>query len=358
LDHLENEKEKTMTTTVPLVTVLMPCYNAMPFLKEAMDSIVNQTYRNLEILCINDGSSDETGEILEEYACHDSRIKVIHNEENLKLIKTLNKGVGLAQGEFIARMDADDIAVTDRIERQLQFFQNNPDTDIVSTALIVITESGKEIRRSRHRQHLPLSCLFASFFYMPTGHPDIMGKSSVFKKNLYLFDDHALHTEDYELWSRLLRKGYKIRNMDDYLLMFRRNQNSVSNKYTEIQDTNYIKCVQIHLEEYFNYKVSFSDLQIAANRMPHKVSFENVRSGFRIMNYVRKEFSAKNKEILNREIRKELFVVYYSHLFDVCWQIMKRPGLRNRFYALGKLISHFYVVFNRNVFDYMMRKFL
>jgi len=346
-----------MIKNSPLVTVLMPCYNAVPFLKEALDSIVNQTYRDLEILCINDGSSDETGEILEEYASHDSRIKVIHNEENLKLIKTLNKGVGMAQGAYIARMDADDVAVHDRIERQLDFFKEFPDTDIVSTGLIVISESGKVIKKTKHRQHNPLSCLFASFFYMPTGHPDVMGKANVFKENLYLFDDHALHTEDYELWSRLLRKGFKIRNMDECLLKFRKNPNSVSNKYTEIQDTNYVKCVQIHLEEYFNYQVNFNDLQVAANRMPRKVKFENVRSGFRIMSYVKNEFSARNNEILNRDTKKELFVVYYSHLFDVCWQIMKRPGLRNRLYAFSKLISCLHAVFNKGVFYYLMRKF-
>mgnify|MGYP000858024831 CR=1 FL=1 len=116
----------------PLVTVLMPCYNAMPYLSEALESIINQTYTKLEILCINDGSTDATGVVLEQYAAQDKRIKVVHNEENIKLIATLNKGVELANGKYIARMDGDDISFLHRIEYCVNKMENDDSIDLIS----------------------------------------------------------------------------------------------------------------------------------------------------------------------------------------------------------------------------------
>lgn len=334
----------------------MPCYNAMSFIKEALDSIVNQTYQNLEILCINDGSTDGTANFLEEYARQESKIRVIHNEENLKLIRTLNKGISFARGEYIARMDADDIAMPDRIEKQLNFFRMFPETGIVSTAHIVIAENGSQTGRMRHRQSLPLSCLFASFFYMPAGHPDVMGKTAIFRENQYLFEEHALHTEDYELWTRMLRKGVHFRSMPDYLLRFRKNPGSISHTHTDIQNTNYIRCAKMHFEEYFGQKSDMNVMQIVANRMPEKLKFSDIRAGFGLMRYIRKQFIMKNSSFIDRKVRREMRVVYLTHIFDLCWQIMKRSGPKNRFYALIVLLLHGYMLFNRNVLEYLGRK--
>ena len=100
-----------------------------------MDSIVNQTYTNLEILCINDGSTDATREVLDDCASKDSRIRVIHNEENIKLIRTLNKGIDLASGEYIARMDADDIMPRDKLKKLLKVIQSNSE-GIIATGYV------------------------------------------------------------------------------------------------------------------------------------------------------------------------------------------------------------------------------
>ena len=117
----------------PLVSVLMPCYNVELYVEDALTSIMRQTYTNLEIIVINDCSTDNTLSILENIALRDSRIKVISNSSNLKLIDTLNKGVEICSGEYIARMDADDISFPDRIERQVAFLEEKKDYDIVST---------------------------------------------------------------------------------------------------------------------------------------------------------------------------------------------------------------------------------
>src|SRR5687768_1212088 len=101
----------------PKVSILLPCYNAAKYLRFAIDSIVSQTYRNLEIILINDGSTDNTGKIIDEFASRDSRIVVVNNPVNLGLIKTLNKGITYITGYYTARMDADDISQVDRIEK-------------------------------------------------------------------------------------------------------------------------------------------------------------------------------------------------------------------------------------------------
>mgnify|MGYP001807244913 CR=1 FL=1 len=126
--------------TSPLVSVLLPCYNAMPYLREALESIIHQTYTNLEILCINDGSTDETGTVLEEYAATDKRITVIHNETNIKLIRSLNKGIDLSTGEFLARMDSDDVSSPDRIEKELDCLLENEMVDELGCSIDLIKE--------------------------------------------------------------------------------------------------------------------------------------------------------------------------------------------------------------------------
>ena len=191
----------------------MPCYNAMPFLTEALESIIHQTYTNLEILCINDGSSDETGEVLERYAIQDKRIRVVHNETNLKLIKTLNKGILLANGEYIARMDADDIAVSDRIQIQIDYLEQHPEIDVVCAASYNMTEEGVVFSENLPRNYTPIGSLYASFMFVPIGHPEVTLKATVLRENNFMEEVHAIHTEDYELWTRLLRNCCKLVNI-------------------------------------------------------------------------------------------------------------------------------------------------
>lgn len=117
----------------PLISVLMPAYNAEKYIKEAIESILNQTFSNFEFIIIDDGSIDATEEIIKSFK--DSRIVYIKNEKNLGLIKTLNKGISIARGEFIARMDSDDISMPQRFELQLDVFKKYKGVDIVNVAL-------------------------------------------------------------------------------------------------------------------------------------------------------------------------------------------------------------------------------
>lgn len=344
-----------MTETQPLITVLLPCYNAMPFLPEALDSIINQTYSNLEILCINDGSTDDTASVLEAYAANDPRIRVIHNETNLRLIRTLNKGIDLASGEYIARMDADDISMPTRIEMELNFMLENPEIDIVGCGVINIDESGVRLSKKIVRQRHCKANLFASFFYVPIGHPELLIKTSVLKMNQFLYEDHVLHSEDYELWARLLRLGYNLHNMSDYLLYFRINSQSVSRKYTSIQDKNFVECARKHIEAYSGRLIDTEVMQVVVNRIPKNLAPDIIRRGIKKFKWIRKDFLSK--ETLNKTERKEIYTVYKSHLFDICVQVMKRTSLRNKLFAFWLLFLNIDMLFNQNVRNYIRSKF-
>ena len=115
----------------PLVTVLMPVYNGEKYLREAMDSILKQTLTNFEFLIIDDGSKDSSVKIINSY--NDPRIKLVKNEINLGISKTLNRGIELASAELIARMDADDISYPSRLQKQYDYFTNNPECALLST---------------------------------------------------------------------------------------------------------------------------------------------------------------------------------------------------------------------------------
>ena len=116
----------------PKVTLLMSVFNGQSYLKEAIESILNQTFEDFEFLIINDASKDNSLRIIQSF--DDSRIKLVHNSDNIGLTKSLNKGIDLAKGEFIARMDCDDISLPERLSMQVSFMDKNPDIGILSSA--------------------------------------------------------------------------------------------------------------------------------------------------------------------------------------------------------------------------------
>lgn len=229
----------------PLVSVLMPCYNVEKYIEESMNSILNQTYRDIEIIAINDCSEDKTGTILECLANKDSRIRLINNEANLKLIETLNKGISLCNGEYIARMDADDIALPTRIEKEVDFLENHKDHDIVSTQFQAF--HGNNIKHL-YQHHSPLKDEeLRAYMLFKSGicHPASMMRKRLFTELGLRFDTEYLHVEDYALWSEAIYKT-KLANLGESLLLYRIHRNQVSSLHESIQEKNKKKVFKIH----------------------------------------------------------------------------------------------------------------
>lgn len=232
----------------PLVSVLIPCYNVEKYVEEAVNSILNQTYSNLEVITINDCSTDKTGEILQGLAKQDSRIVLVNNESNLKLIKTLNKGIELCRGEYIARMDADDISLPSRIEKEVTFLEKNKDHDIVSTLFYAFRSESPD---SKSLHHSPLyDDYLRAYMLFKSGicHPAVMIRKRVFTELKLYFEPEYLHVEDYALWSKAIYKT-KIANIGEPLLLYRVHKHQVSSLYEDQQRDNKKKVFEIHCKE-------------------------------------------------------------------------------------------------------------
>jgi len=134
-----------MTDKTPQVSVIMPAYNAEKYIGEAIESILNQTYKDFELIIVNDASTDSTGSIIKTYAEKDERIVVLENEQNLNIAGSLNRAISAAKGEFLARMDADDIALPERLEIQSKAMQENPKVAVVGNDINLIDENGSVI---------------------------------------------------------------------------------------------------------------------------------------------------------------------------------------------------------------------
>lgn len=236
----------------PMVTVLMSVYNGEKFIKEAIESILTQTFNDFEFLIINDGSTDNSVKIIESY--NDSRIRLINNEKNLKLIASLNKGISLAKGKYIARMDCDDISMPERLEKEVNFLESSLEYGLVGTYYTVIDGEGQEEKNVSYPSSNDLIKLFLSL-NCPLAHGSIMGRTELFKQNLYGSKEYFA-VEDYELWTRMA-KVTKIHNIPEYLFKYRIYGESFSNTKTQLM---YNQTLELSKKLYINNKKEYKNL--------------------------------------------------------------------------------------------------
>jgi glycosyltransferase involved in cell wall biosynthesis len=212
---------------VPKVTVLMPVYNGELFLREAIESILNQNFNDFELLLIDDGSMDQSAAIISSYA--DPRIRFYSNGSNRGLIFTLNKGLDLAEGEYIARMDCDDFAFPDRLGRQVEFMNQYPEIGLCGTAMKYMHQD-VWVKHPTDHDDIKAGLLF----YCALNHPTVMMRKSVVKSYALYYDYNSPHTEDYELWSRMAHLT-RVTNLPDVLLHYRIHGEQVGAKHGEEQ---------------------------------------------------------------------------------------------------------------------------
>jgi glycosyltransferase involved in cell wall biosynthesis len=208
----------------PAVTVLMPAYNAAAFLEEAIRSVLQQSFTDLELLIIDDGSTDGTAEVVA--AFNDPRINYVRHSANRGLVAVLNEGLDLAQGTYVARMDADDIMRPERIEKQFRYLQEHKDIHLVATFVDVINPDGeltgvwdtdrKAVTETEIRSMMPRTTCIA--------HPTVMIRRSTLGNLRY--DPRMVEGEDWELWLRMQSRGFRIAKIPEALLLYRQHPNS------------------------------------------------------------------------------------------------------------------------------------
>lgn len=241
--------------TTPKISVLMSAYNGADYLQETIDSILNQTYSDFEFIAIDDCSTDNTWEILQRNAEQDSRMVLVKNEENLGLIRSLNKGLNLAKGEFIARQDADDISMRDRFEKEIVVIDKQPDCVLVSGNIQVVRNNDKKIVEIIRRDCEPFLVNWYLLFHNHlAGHSQVMYRRDV-ALSIGGYSEAHSYMEDYELWCRLARTGKRLVILPDILLTYRRHSQSVSVQKREQQLLNDYKLVQDNLQRLLNEAV-------------------------------------------------------------------------------------------------------
>jgi glycosyltransferase involved in cell wall biosynthesis len=204
---------------MPRVTVLMPVFNASPYLREAMDSVLNQTLTDLEFLIIDDGSTDGSIEIIRTYT--DPRIRLLFNERNLGISATLNRGIKESASELIARMDADDISYQERLEKQVRYMEANADCGLLSSWARVVTSALEPVRVEKyHHEFYYYNLNFECWIYHPTV---IFRKHAAEKVGMY----SKPFSEDYDLFWKLARE-FRISNIDEVLLDYRLSPTSLN----------------------------------------------------------------------------------------------------------------------------------
>lgn len=240
--------------TTPEISLIMSVYNGEDYLAEAIESVLNQTFREFELIIINDCSTDGTSEILEKYASMDSRVKVHTNEVNLRLPSSLNKAMSYAQGKYIARMDADDICLPDRLARQFDFMEKNPHIALSSCRFMTLKNgviSSGGCGGKGDNESIKALLLVTN----PILHPGIIAKADVIRDLGY--DKNFTCTEDMELWTRFVMAGHNIEILPEYLMIYRLHDKQITETTLEkqhrevvaIQKNYYPKLLQAMSEE-------------------------------------------------------------------------------------------------------------
>lgn len=203
----------------PKISVIMSVYNGEKYLREAIESILNQTIPDFEFIIVNDASTDSSPKIMQSYG--DARIKIINNEKNIGLTRSLNSAIAQAQGKFIARQDADDISLPNRLEEQLRYFEQHPEVALLGTSIDLIDDEGK-ITGKRVISADPSKNFFRSSWF---AHGSVMFKSKIVRE-LGGYNELFRYSQDYELWLRIA-KHYPVRGLAQELYQLRLHGESI-----------------------------------------------------------------------------------------------------------------------------------
>lgn len=329
---------------MPKASVIMPVFNGDKYLKIAIESILNQTFCDFEFIIINDGSIDNTEKIILDF--NDKRIRYVKNNMNMGIVYSLNKGIKIAQGEYIARMDADDICEKYRLEKQIKYLDAHKDIMVLGSAIKIFGKySYEEIRRfNKDPEKLKVDLLFSSCL----AHPSVMIRSVIFKE--YEYNNEFCGVEDYELWWRISLK-HKISNLDDVLLFYRVHENQITNNYTE-NDLNKLKTLlEMRLNDIgINIVESeiniFSDFLYDSNMLLNESNFNMVLNITKKINDINNIKHIFDKKYLGQNLFQVLYrKICYSNLNIALKKEMLKALCKAGF--LGKSKSLFYEIFKK-----------
>lgn len=279
------------------ISVVIPIYNSREYLRESIESVIAQTYHDWEVLVINEfGSDDGSSDIIKEYSQQDPRIRLIQNEENLGLAESLNKGIRMAKGEYIARLDADDLAHPDRFRKQIEFMNSHPEVVVCGTYQ---HHFGVETDWVHKPAITPEQCKANLLFFCDLCHSTLMLRREAIVTNNLWYDKHFL-AEDFELWTRVTRVG-EIANIPEVLGEYRWGDGNITKEKINRLHEESGNIVAHNLEQ--NLKLKLDDNERAYFRNWHNPldDFEN-----------KKMFLNKMERLLRGIYEKNITEQYYN----------------------------------------------
>ena len=246
--------------TNPKVSVLMSVYNGERHLLDSIDSILAQTFTDFEFIIINDGSTDTTGEILRSYA--DPRIKIV-DQENVGLTKSLDKGIAMASGVYIARQDADDLSVKERFEKQVAFMDSNPAVALLGAQAVIIDVEGKAIAHCYHptsSEFLKWRLLFRNTFI----HTSVMIRRSLLEERGLSYNPVFIRSQDYDLWERINEEA-SVANLSEDLVYYREHEGNITSLEVESQEEFALDVSKRAIQNLIGRGVSYDEIRGLTN---------------------------------------------------------------------------------------------
>ena len=311
-----------------LVSVVMSNFNTpVTYLKEAIDSVLEQTYTNFEFIIIDDGSTDNSADIIESYS--DKRIKLIRNETNMGLTPSLNKGLEICRGEYVARMDSDDICHPERFSEQVSYLKENPDVIVCGTFVESIDDGGQTVRKKGERNIIP-DMDYYRICLLFSNDPTIYHPSAMFNRKLLLrynikYHEEYRYAQDYRMWVSCSKRA-RCTNIQKYLVKYRNHDEAVSTfKYDEQCDC----ALRI-----INEQLAALNLRLTQEVTPYHFMYLYLYKGYSVL--IRKWIKRIIKA--NKEYKvyhhKKLKKVLWDRFSHTCIYTMKKADFKTRWYVI------------------------
>ncbi|MDP2365901.1 MAG: glycosyltransferase [Ignavibacteria bacterium] len=339
-----------MNKKEPKVSVLMPVFNGEKYLKKAIESVLCQTYTDFEFIIIDDGSTDNSLGIIQLF--NDTRIKTFKNQSNCGIIDTLNFGLELIRGKYIARMDCDDISLPDRLQRQITYLEEHPDVGVVGCHVEIVDSQLKPIAnppRPIYNNHLKWRLIYDC----PLMHPSV-----VFRKELITkyggYSKQFIHAEDFELWARLVDKT-NFYQLNATLLLLRKHEENIGTVHYELQKRTHLEIVESNIESllcgYGKINVeAISKAMIGKYELKEQINY--VQNVFRIYLCFFKKHKPSDEE--NNQIMTDISIIYKNIFKNL-------PTIRRIyyiFYFTFKIVSlnRFFVTQSTYLFTQLIKR--
>jgi glycosyltransferase involved in cell wall biosynthesis len=301
-----------------LISVILPVYNGEEYIEASINSVLNQTHDNFELILIDDGSTDKTRDIISKF--RDKRIIYIKNEKNMGLIYSLNLGLKMSKGKYIARMDADDIAFKKRLEIQIKFMESNLECDISGGNYIRLLNGNKFYDKIRnfivpgrkskmYQKHEKIKT--SAIFINPMIHPTIILRRSSLLNNNLEYDSNYIFAEDYAFWLIAIKKKLVMRNIKHPLIKYRIHQNSISrNEKNFYMKYRTFKKIDELIIDLFELDLIESEVFHKSVKFETDIDFQNY---ILLINKV--YFQTKNLNGIDSKVLKETYKKFIRNVF-------------------------------------------